>query len=193
MWAAEAVCERPGSPAGLQCALCPRGVVRLWPGVQRGGYRSTLRKRPFKRGGRASHVSTSTAAPACGGEVGGCSGGVQRLGNLGGRAGARAGRDCAEFELGKECRCFARVYARALRVGAREHLQLVSQEKGWVHVEWFSGPKESIQVATPVPHCAVNREATNSSQDPPVLGCCQQPTNSPASGASRRAGAELAL
>ena len=130
MWAAEAVCERPGSPAGLQCALCPRGVVRLWPGVERGGYRSTLRKRPFKRGGRAAHVSTSTAAPACGGEVGGCSGGVKRLGNLGGRTGARAGRDCAEFELGKECRCFARVYARALRVGAREHLQLVSQEKG---------------------------------------------------------------
>ena len=106
MWAAEAVCERPGSPAGLQCALCPRGVVRLWPGVERGGYRSTLRKRPFKRGGRAAHVSTSTAAPACGGEVGGCSGGVQRLGNLGGRAGARAGRDCAEFELRKECQCF---------------------------------------------------------------------------------------
>ena len=90
MWAAEAVCERPGSPAGLQCALCPRGVVRLWPGVERGGYWSTLRKRPFKRGGRAAHVSTSTAAPACGGEVGGCSDGVQR---------ARAGRDCAEFEL----------------------------------------------------------------------------------------------
>ena len=131
MWAAEAVCGRPGSPAGLQCALCPRGVVRLRPGAERGGYWSTLRKRPFKRGGRAAHVSTSTAAPACGGEVGGCSGGVQRLGNLGGRAGARAGRDCAEFELGKECRCFARVYARALRVGAREHLQLVSQEKGW--------------------------------------------------------------
>ena len=130
MWAAEAVCGRPGSPAGLQCALCPRGVVRLRPGAERGGYWSTLRKRPFKRGGRAAHVSTSTAAPACGGEVGGCSGGVQRLGNLGGRAGARAGRDCAEFELGKECRCFARVYARALRVGAREHLQLVSQEKG---------------------------------------------------------------
>ena len=49
------------------------------------------------------------------------------------------------------------------------------------------------QVATLVPHCAVNRAATNSSQDPPVLGCCQQPTNSPASGASRRAGAKLAL
>ena len=111
MWAAEAVCERPGSPAGLKCALCPRGVVRLWPGVERGGYRSTLRKRPFKRGGRAAHVSTSTAAPACGGEVGGCSGGVQRLGNLGGRTGARAGRDCAEFELGKECRCFAGISA----------------------------------------------------------------------------------
>ena len=47
--------------------------------------------------------------------------------------------------------------------------------------------------ATLVPHCAVNRAATNSSQDPPVLGCCQQPTNSPASGASRRAGAKLAL
>ena len=40
-----------------------------------------------------------------------------------------------------------------------------------------------------VSHCAVNRAPTNSSQDPPVLGCCQQPTNSPASGASRRAGA----
>ena len=118
MWAAEAVCERPGSPAGLQCALCPRGVVRLWPGEERSGYRSTLRKRPFKRGGRAAHVSTSTAAPACGGEVGGCSGGVQRLGNLGGRAGARAGRDCAEFELGKECRCFAGISARALRMGS---------------------------------------------------------------------------
>ena len=39
-----------------------------------------------------------------------------------------------------------------------------------------------------LPHCAVNRAATNSSQDPPVLGCCQQPTNSPASGASRRRG-----
>ena len=35
VWAAEAVCERPGSPAGLQCALCPRGVVRLLPGVER--------------------------------------------------------------------------------------------------------------------------------------------------------------
>ena len=102
VWAAEAVCERPGSPAGLQCALCPRGVVRLRPGAERGGYWSTLRKRPFKRGGRAAHVSTSTAAPACGGEVGGCSGGVQRLGNLGGRAGARAGRDCSDIELGKD-------------------------------------------------------------------------------------------
>jgi len=39
--------------------------------------------------------------------------------------------------------------------------------------------------------CAVNRAATNSSQDPPVLGCCQQPTNSPASGASRRLAEEL--
>jgi len=144
VWAAEAVCERPGSPAGLQCALCPRGVVRLWPGVERGGYRSTLRKRPFKRGGRAAHVSTSTAAPACGGEVGGCSGGVQRLGNLGGRTGARAGRDCAEFELGKECRCFARVYARALRVGAREHLQLVSQEKGCK--EFYKGCKKNFTI-----------------------------------------------
>ena len=43
------------------------------------------------------------------------------------------------------------------------------------------------QVATLVSHCAVNRAATSSSQDPPVLGCCQQPTNSPASGANRRA------
>ena len=34
------------------------------------------------------------------------------------------------------------------------------------------------QVATLVPHCAVNRAPTNSSQDPPVLGCCQQPTKS---------------
>ena len=33
-------------------------------------------------------------------------------------------------------------------------------------------------VATLVPHCAVNRAPTNSSQDPPVLGCCQQPTKS---------------
>ena len=33
------------------------------------------------------------------------------------------------------------------------------------------------EVATLVSHCAVNRAATNSSQDPPVLGCCQQPTN----------------
>ena len=118
MWAAEAVCGRPGSRAGLQCALCPRGVGRLRPGAERGGYWSTLRKRPFKRGGREAHVSTSTAAPACGGEVGGCSGGVQRLGNLGGRAGARAGRDCAEFELGKESQCFAGIYARALRMGS---------------------------------------------------------------------------
>ena len=88
---------RPVSARGGQAAAgC--GARRL--------YWSTLRKRPFKRGGRAAHVSTSTAAPACGGEVGGCSGGVQRLGNLGGRAGARAGRDCAEFELGKESQCF---------------------------------------------------------------------------------------
>ena len=74
----------------MSCMAQPidRGLARM----QRGGYRSTLRKRPFKRGGRAAHVSTSTAAPACGGEVGGCSGGVQRLGNLGGRAArARAG------------------------------------------------------------------------------------------------------
>ena len=44
--------------------------------------------------------------------------GVAPLGPLG----ARAGRDCAEFELGKESRCFAGISARALRVGAREHL-----------------------------------------------------------------------
>ena len=128
VWAAEAVCERPGSPAGLQCALSPRGVVRLWPGVECGGYRSTLRKRPFKRGGRAAHVSTSTAAPACGGEVGGCSGGVQRLGNLGGRAGARAGRDCSDIELGKDPVLCAGL---RLRVRAREHsFKLVSQDVG---------------------------------------------------------------
>ena len=132
-WAAEAVCERPGSPAGLQCALCPRGVVRLRPGAERGGYWSTLRKRPFKRGGRAAHVSTSTAAPACGGEVGGCSGGVQRLRNLGGRRGARAERDCGPNALRKECRCFARVSAGALPQGEpRVLFSCTRLGRGWL-------------------------------------------------------------
>ena len=70
---------------------------------------------------------------------------------------------------------------RADHSHAVDGVGVASRRRGGVALERGS------QVATLVPHCAVNRAATNSSQDPPVLGCCQQPTNSPASGASRSA------
>ena len=121
-WAAEAVCERPGSRVGLWGAPCPRGVARLWLGVERGGFCTSCGSSRSSEADRATRLWTCVAAPARGGQVGGCSGGVQRLRNLGGRRGARAERDCGPNALRKECRCFARVYARALPVGAREHL-----------------------------------------------------------------------
>ena len=121
-WAAEAVCERPGSRVGLWGAPCPRGVARLWLGVERGGFCTSCGSSRSSEADRATRVWTCVAAPARGGQVGGCSGGVQRLRNLGGRRGARAERDCGPNALRKECQCSARVYARALPAGAREHL-----------------------------------------------------------------------
>ena len=93
-WAAEAVCERPGSRVGLWGAPCPRGVARLWLGVERGGFCTSCGSSRSSEADRATRLWTCVAAPARGGQVGGCSGGVQRLRNLGGRRGARAERDC---------------------------------------------------------------------------------------------------
>ena len=74
-WAAEAVCERPGSRVGLWGALCPRGVARLWLGVERGGFCTSCGSSRSSEADRATRVWTCVAAPARGGQVGGCSGG----------------------------------------------------------------------------------------------------------------------
>ena len=99
---AEAVCERPGSRVGLWGAPCPRGVARLWLGVERGGFCTSCGSSRSSEADRATRLWTCVAAPARGGQVGGCSGGVQRLRNLGGRRGARAERDCGPNALPKE-------------------------------------------------------------------------------------------
>ena len=91
VWAAEAVCERPGSRVGLWGAPCPRGVARLWLGVERGGFCTSCGSIRSSEADHATRVWTCVAAPARGGQVGGWSGGVQRLRNLGGRRGARVG------------------------------------------------------------------------------------------------------
>ena len=144
--AAEAVCERPGSRVGLWGAPCPRGVARLWLGVERGGFCTSCGSSRSSEADRATRLWTCVAAPARGGQVGGCSGGVQRLRNLGGRRGARAERDCGPNALRKECRCFARVSAGALPYGEpRVLFSCTRLGRGWNECMYTSDGSDSRQ------------------------------------------------
>ena len=109
-------------------------------------------------------------------------------------AGASADRAHCDDRVARRCQVGAALARRGHGQSAKNRTSSVSvAANGECPCTRLMCTREVGQVATLVPHCAVNRAATNSSQDPPVLGCCQQPTNSPASGASRRAGAKLAL
>ena len=57
-WAAEAVCERPGSRVGLWGAPCPRGVARLWLGVERGGFCTSCGSSRSSEADRATRESS---------------------------------------------------------------------------------------------------------------------------------------